>query len=389
MLRAFLLGLLSFAVLAEAGQRQADDQESIAQKGVEAERRGDFAGAVSAFEQLIKNGADGPELRSNLGIAYFQLHDYKDALPQFRLALSKKPEYVAANLFSGLCLLKLQRPKEAITFLQVAARLQPDNADVLVALAQANVAANHLSEANSLFEKATRVDDRNAQAWYGLGITDRALAEQRLKNHTSAAREDSRALMDRANEGIAKAVQLDPDSTSAYMLMGETFRIAERYDEAIEEYKLATDQKPDFAPAWAGLAQAYSAAGNDGLALEAAARALTLNASDAPTIVLVAAIYLRQGDYASAKEHAQRALKLQPDLPSVHVVLAKIDLKEGRPENALPELRAAVKDDLDGSTYYLLATTLRQLGKQDEATAAMQKYKLLHSAHVGPASSMH
>jgi hypothetical protein len=35
--------------------------------------------------------------------------------------------------------------------------------------------------------------------------------------------------------------------------------------------------------------------------------------------------------------------------------------------------------------YYLLAKTLRQLGNQSEAGAAMQKYKQLHSAHVGPA----
>jgi uncharacterized protein HemY len=50
----------------------------------------------------------------------------------------------------------------------------------------------------------------------------------------------------------------------------------------------------------------------------------------------------------------------------------------------LPELRAAVKDDLDGSTYYLLATTLRQLGKITEAAAAMQNYKRLHAIHVAP-----
>jgi tetratricopeptide (TPR) repeat protein len=380
-----LVCLLWLASLAYARQQQAEDQEAIAQRAVEAERRGDFATAVSAFKQLIASRADNPELRSNLGIAYFQLHDYEQAMRQFHLVLSKNAGSVPANLFSGLCLLKLQRPKDALPFLKNADRAQPGNPNILIAMAQADVAANHLTEASSLFERAAHLDGKDAEAWYGLGITDRALAEQGLKATGGAAQQNAQALMDKANAAIAKAVQLDPDSTSAHMLMGETFRIAERYDEAVQEYQSATQAKPNFAPAWAGLAVAYSASGNDEQALQAATRALALDPNDAPTNVLIGATFLRQSDYVKAKEYAHRALELQPDLSSVHVVLAKIDLKEDRPDKALPELKAAVKDDLDGSTYYLLATTLRRLGRESEAAAAMQKYKQLHAAHVGPA----
>jgi hypothetical protein len=52
-------------------------------------------------------------------------------------------------------------------------------------------------------------------------------------------------------------------------------------------------------------------------------------------------------------------------------------------------LNAAVKDDIDGSTNYLLATTLRQLGKTTEAAAAMQNYKRLHAMHVAPNGGAH
>ncbi len=374
---------LSLAILLPAKQQQAAN-EAIAQKAVEAERRGDFADAVSAFQQLISNGADSPELRSNLGIAYFQLHEYGEALRQFRLVLTKDPRSTPGNLFSGLCLLKLERPKEALTFLKKVHQIQPADPEVLVALAQAEVATNNLSEAQSFFQEATRLDTQKAEAWYGLGITDRALSEQRLKVSGGSERQESRALMDAANAAISRGMQLDPEAIDAYMILGESFRIAERYDEAVEEYKTATERKPDFAPAWAGLAEAYSAAGNDERALEAARRALTLDAHDAATNVLIAATYLRQSDYEKAKQFATHALELRPDLSSGHVVLAKVDLEEHEPAKALPELRAAVKDDLDGSTYYLLATTLRQLGKQNEAATAMQKYKQLHAVHVRP-----
>jgi tetratricopeptide (TPR) repeat protein len=169
------------------------------------------------------------------------------------------------------------------------------------------------------------------------------------------------------------------------MIMGESLRIAERYEEAIEEYKAATEHQPHLAPAWAGLAASYSASGDEENALKAAAQALALDPNDPDTNVLVAGTYLHKGDYAKARPYAVRALEIQPKLSSAHVVLAKIELAEHRPEKALPELEAAVKDDTDGSTYYLLGTTLRELGKREDAAAAMQKYKQLHSMHVAAA----
>jgi predicted Zn-dependent protease len=75
---------------------------------------------------------------------------------------------------------------------------------------------------------------------------------------------------------VAKAMQLDPGSIRARMVLGESFRIAERYDLAIEEFKAVVERKPDLALGWAGLAAAYSASGNDPAALNAAERAIAL-----------------------------------------------------------------------------------------------------------------
>ncbi len=358
--------------------------EALSQKAVDAERRGDFATAVSAFQELIRAGADSPELRSNLGIAYYQLREFTDALRQFRVALAKTPDSIPANLFSGLSLLKLHRPKEALPYLETAHRAQPDSSETILALAEAEVASNEISLSRASYEEATRLDPKNAEAWYGLGITERALAEQELKNN---AAQKARALMDASEASMTTAIQLDPNSVRALMLLGESFRIAERYDEAVREYKTATEQQPNLAPAWAGLATAYSAAGDDENALKAANRALALDPNDADTNTLIAGTFLRQSDYVQAAQYAFRALKLQPALSSARIVLAKVFLAEHNPQKALPELQSAVKDDMDGSTYYLLATTLRQLGRRDDATAAMQKYRRLHDAHVTPMAS--
>ena len=384
-IRGLLFTYCALGAAAATVQTQTDN-DTLANKAVEAERQGDFAGAVSAFQQLIRNGADGPELRSNLAIAYFQLHEYRDALRQFQYALKQTPDSVPANLFSGLCLLKLQRAKDAIPFLARARAAQPGSTDIALALAQAEIAAQDLARAQSLYTEVTRLDPQNAEAWYGLGITERALAEQRLKQSNGTARQESRVLLDESQTAIAKAMQLDPGSVKSHMVLGESFRIAEQYDNAVREYKAATEQQPNLAPAWAGLASAYSAGGDDQNALRAATQALALDPHDADTNALIAATFLRQGDYAKAQPYALHAIELQPTLSAGHVVLAKIYLAQQQPQKALPELQSAVKDDTDGATYYLLATTFRQLGRPADASAAMQTYRQLHNAHVAAPS---
>jgi tetratricopeptide (TPR) repeat protein len=346
--------------------------QQLAEQAVEAERNGHYAEAISDFEQLLRSGADSPALRSNLGIAYFQAGDYPNALQQLRLALRAEPGSVPANLFAGLSLLKLQRPREAVVYLQKAHQAQPNDTMPVLALARAEAASNELTAARASYENATHLDPQSAEAWYGLGITERALAEKAK----------SRALLSASEQAMAKGMQLEPNSVHAHMILGECFRIAERYDLAVGQYKEAVAQQPDSAQAWAGLAAAYSAAGDDDRALETAGRALALDPNDAETNALVAGTYLRKGNPEKAESYAARALELHPGLAGAQIVLAKIYLSRRQPQKAVEQLQTAVCYDTDGNAYYLLATALRELGRQTESAAAMQKFKQLHAAHA-------
>jgi tetratricopeptide (TPR) repeat protein len=364
---------------------RAQDSPSLAQTGVEAERRGDFKTAISTFEQLIRNGTDTPDLRNNLGIAYFQLNRYQEALAQFRRALTSNPASLPANLFSGLSLLKLGRAVEAQLLLQKALRLHPGDTQITLALAQASLGAKKIILARDQYQEAAQLQPDNAEAWYGVGITDRVLAEeesQRARNARTASNQAAlgraRSLLHDSEQAIAKATQLDPSSVRSHMIFGEALRIAERYPEAVREYEAATVQAPNEAAVWAGLAVAYSAAGDDEKALHAGKRALELDARDAGIMALIAGTCLRQGNTSEAETYAQRALALEP-VSAAHVVLGKVYAGRHEYAKALPELKAAAPEDADGSINYLLATTLRQLGNTSEAAVAMQRYRTLHA----------
>jgi tetratricopeptide (TPR) repeat protein len=374
-----LLLFLSFQVSAQT------TNEALAQKAVGAERSGDFPTAIAAFRQLIQNGEDGPELRTNLGIALYQSGDNRAAAQEFSAALTKSPDSPPASLFYGLSLLNLGRPQEALVPLERAAKARPHDVIALSALARANVARNRIAVANELYRRVTTLDGKDAQAWYGRGITDRLLAEAKLKRAENNDRLQSQTLMNDFQKSVGTAMQLDPDSVQANMIFGESFRIAERYGEAVREYKAATEKAPGLAAAWAGLATAESAAGDDRSALKTAERARGLDPKDPDTSTLIAAIHVRMGNFTGAEPFAREALRLKPDLSTAHVVLAKIYIYGGQQEKVVGELRAAADDDVDGSTHYLLATTLRKLGKPEEASAAMREYSRLHKAHLGTA----
>ncbi|MFL6446996.1 MAG: tetratricopeptide repeat protein [Bryobacteraceae bacterium] len=386
MKRCAILLLMCFCAGAQT------ENEALAQKAVEAERRGDFPTAIAAFRQLVQLGEDSPELRNNLGIALYQSGDFHGALQEFAAVLSKSPNSGPASLFYGLSLLNLQRPKEALPYLNRANRARPDDVIVLSAIARANVASNQVLAANDFFRHVTRLDPKNAPAWYGLGITDRLLAEAKVKAarqkpaRSDEARreiEESQTLMNDFQRCVSTAMQLEPESVQANMIFGESFRIAEQYGEAVREYKTATEKAPGLAAAWAGLATAQSASGDDESALKTAEHARKLDEKDPDTATLIAAIYVRMGDFPKAEPFAREALRLKPDLATAHVVLARVYVYRGQSEEALEELQAAEKDDLDGSTHYLLATTLRKLGRPGEAAVAMREYSRLHRAHLG------
>jgi tetratricopeptide (TPR) repeat protein len=374
------------AVVAKAG----DPGQAAAEAAVRAERRGDFTTAIAQFRQAIRDGMDNPQIRSNLGIAYFQTGDNPAALREFHQVLAKQPQFLPANVFSGLALLRLQRPKEAIPFLLKAHTAQPEAPDVTLALARAELASNHVASANALYNQAAGIDPQSAEAWFGAGITDRALAETEAKDARrsgqlkpgSLADGRIKRLLGESESAMRKGIALDPDSVRAEMIFAESFRIAERYDDAIREYRTITQHRPNFAPAWAGLAAAYSASGANDEAIKAALRAIALDPDDADSELLAAGLFLHAGDSLKAKPHAQRAVQLRPAFAAAHLVLAKVFIAERNPTAALPELKQAAAADTDGSANYLLAVTLRELGRNEEAAVAMQKFRQLHGGHA-------
>jgi tetratricopeptide (TPR) repeat protein len=261
-----------------------------------------------------------------------------------------------------------------------------------LALGRVDVARRDPESAFAAYRKATEIDPSSAEAWYGRGVTARDVADRILKHisiadHQQTAASQSpqqnktREMLEDAQYSLSRATSIDPDSTHAHMILGEAFRVSGELDNSVVEYQAILKVKPDFAPAYLGLANTYWKFDRTDEAVSALKKVLSLRPDDPEANGIMAHLLVADQQTEKALPFAERALAKRPDLSFVRVALAKIYLSEGKPQEALPQLEKAVPDDLDGSYHYVLFQTLRKLGRNQEAVAALHESQRLLQGH--------
>ena len=154
-----------------------------------AQARSDFRGAAASYRQAAAIRPDIAELWSNLGLMQHQSGEYSPALEAFRTALRLNPSLFVPNLFLGLDLLQLNRPREAAPYLLAAEKLKPDDPQPALALGRTFHALWEPGKSARWYRQALVLAPRNGEAWYGLGLAHFGLAEAAGAKLTSSFRE--------------------------------------------------------------------------------------------------------------------------------------------------------------------------------------------------------
>lgn len=362
-------------------------QDDVANRIRAAQASGDYAKAAQLYGQLIAAGTDTPEVRSNYGLMLHLSGKNREALEQFHIALRSEPDLPAANLFAGLSEFDLSEPKAALPYLKKAQELDPSHPAPLLALGKAYVALSEYRQANDAYTKAAALDSHLAEAWYGVGVTDRSMAEEILnqavrsgKINDETATRDARHLLDAALEALNRAVQLEPNSARTHLLMAESLSDSGKLVEAVAEYRAALNLNPQLYAAYLGLASTYWKQRQFEQALPLLKRVLQKSPKDAECNGMLADILEHNGDHAGAQRHAEIALASNPHLIETRVVLARVYLAKQQPKLAIAELRQVISADPDGSYHFLLYRAYRDAGDEQAAQAALADFKRLRLA---------
>ena len=170
------LGLVAW-LPAIAQPDQAARLQSLLAEAHNAQARSDFRRAAGAYRQALAIRPDAAELWSNLGLMQYESGEYSPALEAFHMALKLNPSLYVPDLFLGLDLLQLNRPREATAYLLAAEKLKPSDPQPVLALGRAYHRLREPDKSREWYQQATELVPRNGESWYGLGLAHFDLAE--------------------------------------------------------------------------------------------------------------------------------------------------------------------------------------------------------------------
>lgn len=163
--------------------------ESLLAEARQAQASSDFRAAAAAYREALVLRPDSAELWSNLGLMQHESGEYSPAAEAFRAALRLNQALFVPNLFLGLDLLQLKRPREAIPYLLASEKLKPDDPQPALALGRAFHALWEPEKSDRWYRRALVLSPRNGEAWYGLGLAYFGLAEAAGAKLTGSFRE--------------------------------------------------------------------------------------------------------------------------------------------------------------------------------------------------------
>lgn len=146
---------------------------------------GNFSEAVASFERSIKLRPNFYRAHFDLGRALAKLSKFDEALEAYKQALAVNPEFFAAHYEIALLLSAQQQTTAAIRHFKATVRLQPGHSDAHYQLGKIYLQQNQRVEAAAEFEKAIQSNPDNDAAYNGLARIhllqgEKAKAEQLL-----------------------------------------------------------------------------------------------------------------------------------------------------------------------------------------------------------------
>jgi len=291
--------------------------ESLFILGVDEFFLGHDAAAEKAFGELSEQ-IPLNEVWNNLGVLRARRKRYEDAMTAFEGALKGDPTDPVFNLNLGVCLSFLKRPKEATRYLEEAARLSPDDAEIHLLLAEAFSAEwNVEGKERELRWLADNGDTSVPDASPDL------LPHLRLKKNYDGRAYRLLALAMR--NALEEHLQRVPVARHAeiHVIRGREFLADRKLREAEYELREALSLAPNDSEAHLTLAQVYQAAGRH---QEAAAEIEhSLRLKDSVTArVLLARVYLSMDQPEAARAQGRAALALDPTNREAQMLMARI-----------------------------------------------------------------
>lgn len=346
----------------KASAQRGDDEVTPAVQQLYAEahaaaQRGDQAVAIEKYREIIKQAPHLAAAYNNLGVIYFNQHDFQDAAEVLKRGLDLKPDMPTAIAMLGMSYVQLGDDAKAEPLLRKALRANSKDDTIEMMLARLLLNQQKLDEAALHLNNLVTRSPKDQQAWYMLG----------------------KAYLQLSENALGKINEINPDSMIAHEIAGEIDQSMHNYDLALVEYKKAIDMAPNMPGTHMHMGEAYWYIGKWQSAQTEFKAELVNDPNNCLAHWKLANSILEANDSnEDALSELNRSLERCPALMQAHVDRARALVRMGRQPEALSDLLMAEKDSPKEPTiHFLLANVYRSQGKSAEAQQEMRTYGTL------------
>jgi Flp pilus assembly protein TadD len=249
---------------------------------------------------------------------------FQQASDVLRLFLQAEPKSATAHTLLAYSLLRLNDPKSSLAEYTLASAIEPPSAVDLQNVAKDYVLLGDLSDADHWASIAVHTDDRDAEAWYGLGRIRYSL--QRFQD---------------AADCFQRVLALAPRSVKAENNLGLAYEGLNRTEDAVEAYRQAIQWQQNAAsPSEQPLLNLGIFLLHQGKLPEAQVlltQAVAIAPRDPRIREQLGHLYLQLNQFQEAQRQFEEAIALRPDDPSLHFMLGKALHQEGQEQKAKSE----------------------------------------------------
>ena len=323
--------------------------------------------ASAALEKLAKIAPTNPEVRANLGLAYYFQGRPTEALAAFTKAVALKPQMPQAKVMIGICEAELGRNAEAIEILAPAFK-KPSDPEIgrLIGL--------HLQHSYAELKQ------------FDKAITTGEELLRRYPDDGEILFQVSRSYADRSYELMTDLMRSAPDSAWMHYANAQVQESLGRYDVATREYENVLKREPSLPGVHYRLGRVILlGAARTPQALEEATRAfqeeLAIDPRNTAAEYELGEINREQGNYDSALDYFSRAVAQQPNFVEARIGLGRTLIKVEQSAHAVPHLKEAARLEPENKVpHALLANAYKALGDSAASQSEMDTYRKLSEA---------
>jgi tetratricopeptide (TPR) repeat protein len=338
--------LLSFARLVSA--TAPFNPQEVLKEAVAAQQSGDLNKAVADYRLLIDKYPNVPEIHSNLGTALSAQGKYAEAVAEYQTALKIKPNpQVRMNL--GLAFYKLGKTTLALDAFTAVRNVNPANMQAVTLIADCYLRLGQNKQVIDLLTPIQRATPDNRAFDYMLGM---ALLRDGQVNR-------AKTLIDR--------ILRDGDSAESRLLMGTTKFMNSDFAGARDDFAKAVELNPDLPDLFSYYGLALLSTGDQDAARKAFVRELQANPNDFESNLHLGVLLRHDEEYEQALAYLNHALEIRPGDPGARYQIATIEVARNQLDAACRDLEGLIKDSPDFIEAHVSLATVyfRQKRKTD------------------------